>query len=79
MTDADVILVTSIEAAVWTGRPQGTIWRWASEGRIKRHMTPKGVRYNLLELPPKGEDGTPPVAPPLPHNKNRDPKEVVPA
>lgn len=68
MADNNVILVTASEAAVWTGRPQGTIWRWASEGRIERHATAKGVRYNLLELPAKNDSG-PALAPPLPHNR----------
>lgn len=59
------ILVTSREASLWTGRPVGTIWRWASEGRITRIETPRGTRYNLRELPPATDDG-PGAVPPLP-------------
>ncbi|MGW2837322.1 helix-turn-helix domain-containing protein [Streptomyces sp. NPDC001493] len=44
-------LVTAADAAVYTGRATGTIWRWASEGRISRHGHGKGVRYDLGELP----------------------------
>jgi hypothetical protein len=37
----------------------GTIWRWASEGRIKsyRGRTKKDTRYDLRELPAWTEDG----------------------
>lgn len=44
-------LVTASDAAHYTGRPVGTIWRWASEGRINRHGTGKKARYDLRELP----------------------------
>jgi len=47
------ILVTAAEAAHYTGRPVGTIWRWASEGRITRYGSGKAVRYDLDELPRK--------------------------
>lgn len=50
------ILVTAAEAAHYTGRPVGTIWRWASEGRISRYGSGKNVRYNLDELPQKTVD-----------------------
>lgn len=46
-------LVTAEDAAYYTGRPVGTIWRWASEGRISRYGSGKGVRYNVHELPGK--------------------------
>ncbi|MFP3986896.1 helix-turn-helix domain-containing protein [Streptomyces sp. E11-3] len=46
-------LVTAADAAVYTGRSVGTIWRWASEGRIHRYGHGKGVRYDLRELPRK--------------------------
>lgn len=59
------VLVTATEAAEWTGRPVGTIWRWASEGRISRYGTGKGTRYDLRELPAWTEDG-PGRAPELP-------------
>jgi hypothetical protein len=49
-------LVTAEDAAYYTGRPVGTIWRWASEGRIGRYGTGKAVRYNLRELPAKTVD-----------------------
>ncbi|MFF7881039.1 DNA-binding protein [Streptomyces sp. NPDC020794] len=62
----DPILVTAAIASTWTGRPVGTIWRWASEGRINRYGgTGKDVRYDLRELPPATEAGPGP-APPLP-------------
>lgn len=61
----DPILVSAREAALWTGRPVGTIWRWASEGRIRRYTTPSGTQYDLNELPPNTEAG-PGVPPPLP-------------
>jgi excisionase family DNA binding protein len=43
-------LVTAADAAVYTGRSVGTIWRWASEGRIHRYGTGKQVRYDLRQL-----------------------------
>ncbi|MGA5820830.1 DNA-binding protein [Kitasatospora sp. NPDC094028] len=59
------ILVTAREASLWTGRPVGTIWRWASERRISRHETPCGTRYDLRELP-AATDAGPGAAPALP-------------
>jgi excisionase family DNA binding protein len=64
-------LITAEDAAYYTGRPVGTIWRWASEGRISRYGTGKAVRYNLRELPAKTVDewtgdvtlGDPPAMP----------------
>lgn len=50
------VLITAAEAALYTGRPVGTIWRWASEGRITRHGTGKAVRYDLAELPHASRD-----------------------
>ncbi|MPY47144.1 helix-turn-helix domain-containing protein [Streptomyces acidicola] len=49
-------LISAADAAYYTGRPVGTIWRWASEGRISRYGHGKGVRYDLHELPPKTVD-----------------------
>lgn len=49
-------LVTATDAATYTGRSVGTIWRWASEGRISRHGHGKQVRYDLRELPRKTVD-----------------------
>lgn len=64
-------LVTTEQAALYTGRPVGTIWRWASEGRITRHGSGKNVRYDLDELPRAIRDEwtdevIPGEAPPLP-------------
>jgi excisionase family DNA binding protein len=64
-------LVTTADAAHYTGRSVGTIWRWASEGRITRYGSGKQVRYDLLELPAKTVDavtgrtqlGDPPALP----------------
>ncbi|MEU2674204.1 helix-turn-helix domain-containing protein [Streptomyces sp. NPDC007164] len=66
-----LVLVTATDAAYYTGRPVGTIWRWASEGRIARYGTGKAVRYNLAQLPRKTVDdwtgevtlGDPPALP----------------
>lgn len=44
-------LATAADAAYWAGRPVGTIWRWASEGRISRYGSGKHVRYNVHEIP----------------------------
>ena len=49
-------LVCAEDAAHYTGRPVGTIWRWASEGRITRYGKGKAVRYDVHELPPKTTD-----------------------
>jgi hypothetical protein len=64
-------LVTAADAAYYTGRPVGTIWRWASEGRISRHGTGKAARYDLRQLDRKTVDpwtgevhlGAPPALP----------------
>ena len=49
-------LVTEELAVIWTGRPAGTIRRWAAEGRITRHGHGRGnVRYDLAELHAKTE------------------------
>jgi len=63
-------LVSTEDAAVYTGRSVGTIWRWASEGRIRRYGSGKSVRYDIDDLPRAtkdvwGEWHLPP-APPLP-------------
>ncbi|GGV45810.1 helix-turn-helix domain-containing protein [Streptomyces spectabilis] len=42
-------LVTAADLAYWTGRPVGTIWRWASEGRLTVHGHGKNARYDLNE------------------------------
>lgn len=61
-------LVQATDAAYWTGRPVGTIWRWASEGRIHSY----GGQYDLHELPKAERDEwtrelvQPGATPPLP-------------
>lgn len=59
-----MVLVTAKEAAAWTGKAPGTIWRWASEGRITSH----GGRYDLDELPHKST-GRIPEQPKQPHTR----------
>lgn len=49
---SSLALVSATDAAWYTGRPVGTIWRWASEGRITSH----GGRYDVRELPGKTVD-----------------------
>ncbi|MFF2475097.1 helix-turn-helix domain-containing protein [Streptomyces sp. NPDC058066] len=49
-------LVSAADAAYYTGRPVGTIWRWASEGRITRYGEGRNVRYDVRELPCKTVD-----------------------
>lgn len=49
-------LVSAADAAYYTGRPVGTIWRWASEGRITRYGHGKQTRYDVRELPGKTID-----------------------
>lgn len=65
------LLVSADVAAVWAGRPIGTIYRWASEGRITRHRLEAGTRYNLHEIPPKTDDG-PGQPPPLRKTEKAD-------
>jgi hypothetical protein len=62
------LLVDTVTAVIYTGRPVGTLHRWASEGRIIRHggTRPGTARWDLRELP-MGVPGQPlPAAPPLP-------------
>lgn len=47
----DPMLVSVKDAAVWAGVTARTIKRWASTGRIDKHQTPQGVRYDLRQLP----------------------------
>lgn len=69
-------LATAADMAYWTGRPVGTIWRWASEGRITVHGHGKNARYNLMELDPAERDPdtrqviTPTPPPPVKHQRN---------
>lgn len=63
-------LATASDLAYWTGRPVGTIWRWASEGRITVYGHGKLARYDLMEIDPavRNSDGNvilPTPAPPV--------------
>ncbi|MFE4658162.1 DNA-binding protein [Streptomyces hydrogenans] len=49
-------LVTAQDAAYWSGRSVGTIWRWASEGRITVYGQGKNARYDLMEIDPARRD-----------------------
>jgi hypothetical protein len=43
-------LVTAEDAAYYAGRPVGTIWRWASEGRLMKVGSGKHARYDASKL-----------------------------
>jgi hypothetical protein len=43
--------VTAADAAWYAGVPVGTIWRWASEGRITKTGKGKQARYRVHDLP----------------------------
>lgn len=66
-----VALATAADMAYWAGRPVGTIWRWASEGRITVHGHGKNARYDLMEVEPAERDPdtrelvAPTAAPPI--------------
>ncbi|MER7953858.1 DNA-binding protein [Streptomyces sp. NPDC096030] len=49
-------LATAEDAAYWAGRSVGTIWRWASEGRISRYGTGKRTWYDVREIPRADRD-----------------------
>ncbi|GGU62717.1 helix-turn-helix domain-containing protein [Streptomyces lavendofoliae] len=49
-------LATATDMAYWTGRPVGTIYRWASEGRITVYGEGKNARYDLMEVPAAERD-----------------------
>lgn len=64
--------VTAADAAYYAGVPVGTIWRWASEGRIGKTGRGKQARYSVFDLPKARRDeytrellepGTPPPLP----------------
>jgi hypothetical protein len=67
-------LATASDVAYWTGRPVGTIWRWASEGRITVYGHGKQARYDLMEIDPavRDEDGRVVTATPAPPVKGRE-------
>lgn len=48
---ANAILVDMATAAIWTGRPSGTLRRWVSENRITRYGTARAAQFDLRELP----------------------------
>lgn len=59
--DGAPLLITITEAITWTGRPAGTLHRWASEGRITRHGTGRTALFDWYELPEKNSGkGAPP-------------------
>ncbi|MDH6224343.1 helix-turn-helix domain-containing protein [Streptomyces sp. MJP52] len=66
------VYVTATDAAYYAGVPVGTIWRWASEGRIGKTGKGKSARYSLFDLPKGRRDEItrellePGQAPPLP-------------
>lgn len=67
---ASIALAAAADMAHWTGRPIGTIWRWASEGRLTVYGRGRSARYNVLEVDPavRDEDGnvvSPTPAPPV--------------
>jgi hypothetical protein len=64
--------VTAADAAYYAGVPVGTIWRWASEGRIHKQGKGKAARYRVFDLIKAPRDEytrellAPGQAPPLP-------------
>lgn len=42
--------VTAADAAYYAGVPVGTIWRWASEGRITKTGRGKNALYLVFDL-----------------------------
>lgn len=64
----DAVRLADTEAAVlYTGRPRGTLYRWAHEGRITRYGTRSRALWDLDRLPPAVPGGALPPPPPLPH------------
>ncbi|MCX5522604.1 helix-turn-helix domain-containing protein [Streptomyces bobili] len=63
---------TASDAAWYAGVPVGTIWRWASEGRVRKTGKGKQARYYVFDLIKAPRDEytreqlAPGVAPPLP-------------
>lgn len=55
-------------ACLYTGRPRGTLYRWAAEGRIARHGTRAQSRalWDLDELPACIPGEPLPKPPPVP-------------
>ncbi|MGX1129907.1 hypothetical protein RKD49_002097 [Streptomyces glaucescens] len=48
--------VSAADAAYYAGVPVGTIWRWASEGRIGKTGRGKQAGYNVFDLPKARRD-----------------------
>jgi hypothetical protein len=76
MPSTAIALGTANDMAYWTGRPVGTIWRWASEGRITVYGKGKNARYDLMEVAPAERDNETrevkaPTAPPEAHRCTR--------
>lgn len=65
-------LVAAEDAAYYAGRPVGTIWRWASEGRLPKVGTGKKALYDVSVLDKATRDEwtreliEPGATPPLP-------------
>lgn len=64
--------VSAADASYYAGVPVGTIWRWASEGRIGKTGKGKQAGYLVFDLPKGRRDEytrellEPGTAPPLP-------------
>jgi hypothetical protein len=74
-------LVDTLSAVIYTGRPVGTLYAWASEGRVGRYgKAGKGNRlWSLTELP-QAIPGQPlPPPPPLPKRTLPTPLPTAPA
>lgn len=48
--------VSAADAAYYAGVPVGTIWRWASEGRIGKTGKGKTAGYHVFDLPKARRD-----------------------
>ncbi|MFZ4150503.1 helix-turn-helix domain-containing protein [Streptomyces pseudogriseolus] len=48
--------VSAADAAYYAGVPVGTIWRWASEGRISKTGRGKTAGYLVFDLPKAHRD-----------------------
>jgi hypothetical protein len=48
--------VSAADAAYYAGVPVGTIWRWASEGRISKTGGGKHAGYRVFDLPKARRD-----------------------
>lgn len=66
-------LVDTATAVAYTGRPAGTLYGWASEGRVGRYgkSSRGGARWSLAELPQALPGRSLPPPPPLPRRRGR--------